>query len=103
MSHVCHAHGCNRRVPPSMFACKPHWFALPKPIRDAIWQEYREGQEDDKRPSLRYLAVQQLAVATLAYRDAVECAEFMTNAQEYRRMAIEAGQGDPLEGLLPAR
>jgi hypothetical protein len=61
MTHHCHAHGCNRSVPPRMFACREHWFALSKEMQDAIWREYRSGQEVDKRPSLRYLAVQQLA------------------------------------------
>jgi hypothetical protein len=106
MGHTCHAHGCERRVPPSMFACKPHWFALPKKIRDAIWNEYRPGQEDDKQPSLRYMAVQRLAVAHTAFKPhdeqaAYEAAQYMQDAMILRRRAIEAGQGDPLAGLVP--
>lgn len=62
-THTCHAHACTRAVPPRMFMCRAHWFSLRKPIRDAIWNEYRSGQEIDKRPSLRYLAVQQRAIA----------------------------------------
>ena len=105
MSHLCHAHGCNRPVPPAMFACKPHWYALPKPIRDAIWREYRNGQEDDKKPSLRYLAVQRWAVAHLAFKPFDEeaarvCARYMAEALHWQKQAVEAGQGDPLEGLM---
>jgi hypothetical protein len=55
MVHTCHAHGCEVRVPPKMFMCKRHWFSLRKPMRDAIWREYRPGQEDDKRASTRYM------------------------------------------------
>lgn len=106
MTHRCHAHGCDKPVPPRMFACKPHWFALRKPVRDAIWREYRSGQERDKQPSLRYLAVQQLAVCELAFRpndeDAAMVATFyMDKAAHFQRMAVAAGLGDPLEGLLP--
>jgi hypothetical protein len=39
-----------------MWGCKPHWFKLPKVLRDAIWAAYRPGQEIDKKPSDRYIA-----------------------------------------------
>jgi hypothetical protein len=101
MSHTCHAHGCERRVPPSMFACKHHWFALRKPLRDAIWREYRPGQEKTKDPSARYMAVQRRAVAELAFKPHDEeaariSAEYMLHSERWRRVAIERGEGDPL-------
>lgn len=34
--------------------CKQHWFALPKNLRDLIWQTYEPGQEVDLRPSEAY-------------------------------------------------
>jgi hypothetical protein len=40
-----------------MWGCREHWFKLPKTLRDSIWQEYRPGQEIDKKPSARYIAV----------------------------------------------
>jgi hypothetical protein len=43
--HICHASGCPTPVPPKMFACRKHWFMLPKMYRDAIWNAYRPGQE----------------------------------------------------------
>lgn len=106
MSHVCHAHDCTRRVPPSMFACKPHWFALPAKIRAAIWREYDEGQETRKDPSLRYMAVQRLAVAHTAFKPhdedaAYVAAQCMVEAMAWRQKAIDAGMGDPLAGLVP--
>lgn len=106
MSHTCHAHGCDKRVPPSMFACKPHWFALPKKIRDAIWREYRPGQENDKEPSARYMAVQRLAVSHTAFRPndegaAYVAAQYLQDALTWRQRAIATGEGDPLAGLLP--
>jgi hypothetical protein len=89
-----------------MFACPTHWRALPKKIQDAIWREYRSGQEKDKRPSLRYMAVQRLACAHLAFAPNDESAivssfPYIQEALRYRTRAIEAGLGDPLEGLIP--
>jgi len=67
MSHTCHWPGCTREVPPAMWGCRTHWFTLPKHLRDAIWREYRPGQEIDKHPSEAYmevaLEVQRWAVA----------------------------------------
>lgn len=105
MSHTCHAHGCNVVVPAKMFACKRHWYALSEEMRAAIWREYRNGQEIDKKPSLRYLAVQRLAVAQLAFKPNDEeaartAAYYAVYAWQYRARAIEAGLGDPLEGLV---
>src|SRR5262245_62012815 len=106
MSHTCHAPGCKRLVPPKMFACKPHWFALPQKIRDAIWREYQRGQEISKRPTYRYMAVQRLACAYLVFKPHDEKAvldtlPFIGEAMRYAKEAIAAGQGDPLEGLVP--
>lgn len=53
--HECHWPGCPRQVPPAMWGCREHWFALPKRLRDAIWRAYRPGQEADRRPSVAYL------------------------------------------------
>lgn len=104
-AHTCHAPGCIRIVPPRMFCCKPHWYKLPKRIRDAIWREYRPGQEIDKRPSLRYLAVQQLACVYLVFKPnsekaAAEAMVYGARAIELGKKAVEAGLGDPLDGLI---
>lgn len=104
--HTCHAHGCTVEVPPKMFMCKPHWFALPKKVQRAIWREYRPGQERDKMPSARYMAVQQYAVCQSAFRpndeqSARDAAQYLARALRFQQLAIEQGEGDPLEGLLP--
>lgn len=100
--HTCHAHGCDKPVPTKMFACRRHWFALRKPLRDAIWREYRPGQEVDKRPSLRYLAVQQRAVAELATNafGADVAATYIAASEDFRAKAVAAGLGDPLVALV---
>lgn len=53
--HHCHWPGCAKAVPPAMWGCKPHWFALPAALRRRIWATYRPGQEKTKRPSAEYL------------------------------------------------
>lgn len=106
MTHTCHAPGCTRQVPPKMYACLAHWRALPKKIQDAIWREYSPGQEVYKDPSLRYLAVQRLACAYLVFKPDSEAAvleaiPYIAQATRYAKKAVEAGLGDPLEGLVP--
>lgn len=60
--HLCHRPGCKTEVPPKMFACKPDWFFLPKPLRDAIWHAYVYGQESRKDPSPEYLTAARAAI-----------------------------------------
>lgn len=54
-NHTCHWPGCQRQVPPAMWGCKPHWFKLPKHLRDRIWDTYEIGQERSMTPSDDYL------------------------------------------------
>jgi hypothetical protein len=73
-------------------------------MRDAIWREYRQGQEIDKDASLRYLAVQRRAIGEVAFRPNDEeaarvSAPYLLKAEELRRRCIAQGLGDPLEGL----
>lgn len=102
MRHGCHAHGCTKTVPPRMLMCAPHWYSLPRVIQATVWREYRGGQEVDKRPSFRYLAVQRRAVALTAFKPNDEeaarvAAGYLAEAEGWRRRAIDAGQGDPFE------
>jgi hypothetical protein len=55
-NHSCHWPGCPQQVPPALWGCKRHWFMLPKPIRNKIWQEYRSGQEETFDPSKEYIS-----------------------------------------------
>lgn len=38
-----------------MWGCKPHWFKLPKILRNQIWATYEIGQEVDGTPSDDYM------------------------------------------------
>jgi len=89
-----------------MLGCPWHWRALPKKIQDAVWREYRAGQELDKKPSLRYLSVQRLALAHLVFKPDSEKAvlkalPYLAQAVRYSKAAVAAGLGDPLENMVP--
>ena len=53
--HSCHWPGCEANVPPAMWGCRKHWYALPKYLRDKIWRTYRAGQEKALTPSDAYI------------------------------------------------
>lgn len=72
MAHKCHATACPVPIPPEMFMCPRHWFALPKPMRDAIWKTYRVGQCDDMNPSEAYCQSAKKCVEFLAAREGRE-------------------------------
>lgn len=72
MSHRCHATGCKTPVPPAMFMCKPHWFRVPKAMRDRIWATYRAGQCDDMNPSDAYCEAAKAAVIAVAQKEGRE-------------------------------
>lgn len=55
--HHCHWPGCIEQVPPAMWGCRVHWFALPKALRARVWRVYQPGQEIDMTPSEEYLQV----------------------------------------------
>lgn len=55
--HACHWTGCPAQVPPAKWGCTKHWYALPQGLRNKIWAAYRPGQENDLKPSGRYVAV----------------------------------------------
>lgn len=65
-SHECHWPGCAQQVPPAMWGCRRHWYALPAVLRAKVWRAYRPGQERDMRPSAEYLAVAREVQAWIA-------------------------------------
>lgn len=52
-----------------MFMCKRHWYMVPKHLRDAIWANYRPGQEVTKDPSSEYLEVAMQAIRAVADKE----------------------------------
>lgn len=65
-AHHCHWPGCEKQVPPAMWGCRPHWYTLPKALRDRIWQTYKPGQEVNGTPSVSYIAAAREVQAWIA-------------------------------------
>lgn len=53
MTHRCAAYRCNMQVPDNMLMCRPHWFKVPKALRDGIWETYRRGPTAEYRANVR--------------------------------------------------
>jgi hypothetical protein len=66
MTHMCHAEGCSKAVPPKHLMCGRHWAMVPLSQQREIWRHYRPGQEVDKRPSAEYLRVMKIAIDLVA-------------------------------------
>jgi hypothetical protein len=45
MAHKCPVRGCTAVVSASLLACKTHWYALPRDMRDEVWAGYRARAE----------------------------------------------------------
>lgn len=67
--HRCHAKGCQFVVPPKRLMCRKHWFMVPHPLRQAVWDHYRLGQEVTKDPSAEYLEAARLAIEAVAEKE----------------------------------
>ena len=53
--HQCHWPGCTTQVPPAMWGCSKHWFALPSLLRNKVWATFKPGQEVTGTPSPAYI------------------------------------------------
>ena len=51
-THPCFATGCHIHVPTTLLMCRRHWYMVPKPLRDAIWQTYRDGPSGDHHANI---------------------------------------------------
>jgi hypothetical protein len=40
-----------------LWGCAPHWYSLPKELRDQVWRYYVAGQEISKTPTDKYRIV----------------------------------------------
>lgn len=69
MSHRCPANGCTRNVSPAMLMCRPHWYMVPRPLRDAVWSAWDNG----------------LGAGTAAHREAILAAVEAVNRKLAQR------------------
>lgn len=54
-THHCHWPGCDKQVPPALYACTTHWYKLPLALRNRIWRAYKIGQEITAEPTREYV------------------------------------------------
>lgn len=38
---------CEKSISRTMLMCKPHWFQVPRELRDRVWSTYRAYRSDD--------------------------------------------------------
>jgi hypothetical protein len=43
-AHECPVGGCDKDVSYSMLMCRPHWYSVPKPLRNALYRAWNYGQ-----------------------------------------------------------
>lgn len=72
MAHVCHARSCNKKIPPKLLMCLPHWKMVPADLQRRVWAAYVPGQEVRKNPTSEYLDVMKLAIAAVAAREGLD-------------------------------
>ncbi len=51
-----------------MLMCRPHWYAVPLPLRQAVLRHYRPGQEVTKDPSIAWVHASIAAIRSVAKR-----------------------------------
>jgi hypothetical protein len=68
-THACRVPGCRARIGTARLMCRPHWHAVPKPLRDRVWVTWRFGA----------------GLPTLVYRRAVAEAITAVQASEARK------------------
>lgn len=69
--HLCHARACSVQVPPERLMCLQHWRMVPPSVQGRVWQTYRPGQCDDKRPSESWHQAADEAIRLVWEREAV--------------------------------
>lgn len=72
-AHTCHAEGCEKRVPPRLLMCGPHWRMVPYGLKLAVWASYEKGQEkldgSAPLPSEEYLEAAREAIESVAEKE----------------------------------
>ncbi len=43
MSHICPGPDCTAHVADHMLMCRPHWYQVPRALRDEVWATWRNG------------------------------------------------------------
>lgn len=52
MSHPCHITTCSRVAKDGQLMCWPHWRGLPRRLKDAIFETFRERRWEEYRANV---------------------------------------------------
>lgn len=69
MAHHCHAAGCKTPCKPELLMCLTHWRKVPKKLQLNVLRAYRNGQCDDKEPSIEWCIAADAAVEAVANKE----------------------------------
>jgi len=105
---LCDAHKCTEVVVRGQLMCKPHWYSLPKPIRDEVWASWRayqpsavarlDGMEIARR-GMRYMAA--VRAARECTVEASPLSESMRDEQEaYRSAHRSQPKSEPVQEAI---
>jgi hypothetical protein len=64
-ARCCPVPGCGEMIDPSRLMCRPHWYLVPKRLRDWVWATGRSGEAAFSR---QYHDAVLMAIATVAGR-----------------------------------
>jgi hypothetical protein len=76
MAHTCHAVDCETVVKPEYLMCYPRWKCVPLHLQKAVWRHYRDGQCDDKSPSVEWMKAANAAIRHIAEREGITPAQY---------------------------
>lgn len=68
--HRCPAPYCVHDIPFHLFACKKHWFTIPRELRDRLWHEWDEHAGEDSYFKVRAECLAALGVPVEEIADA---------------------------------
>ena len=60
--HQCPVGGCQQDVRADRLMCRPHWYTVPKPLRDIVWATWRSGEAAS---SIEHMAAIRVAIAAV--------------------------------------
>lgn len=67
-TRTCAIATCPREIARGRLMCGPHWFAVPKPLRDEVWRTYDHGRGILSEP---YLAAVDAAIENIEQAERV--------------------------------
>jgi hypothetical protein len=85
-AHTCHAVACEATCPPKYLMCGRHWRMVPTVLQEAVWANYRPGQEQRGLPTDEWFQAAraaQVAVADLEGHSAPRVEAYRRRGAKY--------------------